>query len=289
VHRPSRKTTRLRWLLPLTFSIVIGLVASCFPANAAGTVVFGAVGNVSGLSKASGMAVAENRYAKLNANPPNTRMVNMTPNTSWAAIAAAKPGSAIYNDIVRWGNTLKSRGSTVWLAFSHEPESHANRHFGNNTSFIAAWRKVVTVLRSTGEHNIQFVWQMTSYAFQAPASDARNANKWYPGAAYVDFVGADPYNWFTCGSGRGQWQELSQVAAPALNWARANGKGLVLPEYGSMPGSRRAQWLRNAGAWARANSNTVRGMFYFNVASNSCHWPLTSGTDLSAFSNGVMR
>ena len=54
-----------------------------------------------------------------------------------------------------------------------------------------------------------------------------------------------------------------------------------------MPGSRRAQWLRNAGAWARANSNTVRGMFYFNVASNSCHWPITSSADLSAFANGV--
>jgi hypothetical protein len=285
----GRKKVRVRWLLPLTLSIVIGFVASCFPASAASPILFGGVGNVASLSKASGVTVPENRYARLNANPPNTRMINLMPSSNWATVAAAQPGSATYNNLLRWANTLKARGTPVWLAFSHEPEAHASRSLGNNTQFIAAFRKVVTVMRSTGEHNIQFVWQMTSYAFQVKSSDARSAPKWYPGSAYVDLVGADPYNWYTCGSGRGQWVELSQVAGAALNFARSQGKGLVLGEYGSMPGSRRAQWLRNAGAWARANANTVRGMFYFDIVSSDCKWQLTSSADLSAFANGVVR
>ena len=284
---------RVRWLLPLTFSIIIGLVASCFPANAASPVVFGGVGNVASLSRASGMAVPENRYARLNANPPNTRMINLMPNSNWATVAAAKPGSVTYNNLLRWGNTLKSRGTPVWLAFSHEPEAHASRSLGTSAQFIAAFRKVVTVIRSTGEHNVQFVWQMTSYAFQVGPSDARYAPKWYPGGAYVDLVGADPYNWYTCGSGRGVWTELSTLTQPVLNWARSQGKGLVLGEYGSQAGPRRAQWLRNAGAWARANSGTLKGMFYFNVGpqgpSLGCNWVLSSSADLSAFANGVVR
>jgi hypothetical protein len=277
----------------LTFSIIIGFVASCFPANAASPVVFGGVGNVASLSKASGVAIPENRYAHLNANPPNTRMINLMPNSNWAAVAAAKPGSTTYNNLLRWGNTLKSRGTPVWLAFSHEPEAHASRSLGNSAQFIAAFRKVVTVIRSTGEHNVQFVWQMTSYAFQVGASDARYAPKWYPGSAYVDLVGADPYNWYNCGSGRGVWTDLSTLTQPVLNWARSNGKGLVLGEYGSQAGPRRAQWLRNAGAWARANSGTVKGMFYFDVGpqgpSLGCNWVLSSSADLSAFANGVVR
>jgi Glycosyl hydrolase family 26 len=287
------KAVRVRWLLPLTFSIIIGFVASCFPANAASSVIFGGVGGVASLSKASGMAVPENRYAHLNASPPNTRMINLMPNSNWAAVAAATPGSTTYNDLLRWGNTLKSRGTPVWLAFSHEPEAHASRSLGNSAQFIAAFRKVVTVIRSTGEHNVQFVWQMTSYAFQVNSSDARYAPKWYPGSAYVDLVGADPYNWYNCGSGRGTWTQLSTLTQPVLNWAKSQGKGLVLGEYGSQQGPLRAQWLRNAGTWARANSGTLKGMFYFNVGpqgpSLGCHWVLSSSTDLSAFANGVMR
>jgi hypothetical protein len=290
VSDKTRQTpVRVRWLLPLTFSIIVGLMAACFPAQAATSVVMGGVGNISSLSRAAGVAVPENRYARLNANPPNTRMINMTPNTNWATIAAAKPGSAVYNNLVRWGNTLKSRRAPIFLAFSHEPEAHASRSLGTASQFVAAFRKVVTVIRSTGASNVSFVWQMTSYAFQAPASDPRYAPKWYPGAAYVTDVGADPYNWYTCGAGkgRGQWLDLASVAAPALNFARAAGKGLVLPEYASQAGAGRAQWLRNAGAWARANSATVKGMFYFDVGpqgpSQGCNWVLSSAADLSAF------
>ncbi len=220
-------------------------------------------------------------------------MINLMPNSNWATVAAAMPGSTTYNNLVRWGNTLKSRGTPVWLAFSHEPEAHASWSLGTNTQFMAAFRKVVTVIRGTGARNVQFVWQMTSYAFQTGSSDARYAPKWYPGSAYVDLVGADPYNWYNCGSGRGQWEDLAQVAAAALNFARSQGKGLVLGEYGSQQGPWRAQWMRNAEAWARANSSTVRGMFYFNVGAQGpalgCHWVLSSSSDLSAFADGVVR
>ncbi len=291
----GRQKVRVRFLFPLTFALVIGFVASCFPANAATSVVMGGVGNVSTLSRAAGTAVAENRYAHLNQNPPNTKMINATPNSNWATYASSKPGSKAYSDTVRWGNALKARGGTIWVAFSHEPESSAHAGMGGNTAFIAAYRHFVTIIRGTGARNVQFVWQMTSYAFQVKSGDRRYAPKWYPGASYVDLVGADPYNWYTCGGnrGRGQWTQLSTLTQPVLNWARANHKGLVLPEYGSQQGPQRAQWLRNAGAWARANANTVKGMFYFNVGpqgpSLGCHWVLSSSADLSAFANGVVR
>jgi hypothetical protein len=260
-ERPSgRHKARVRLMLPLTFSVVIGLVASCFPANAATSVVMGGVGNVSSLSRAAGTAIPENRYAHLNANPPNTKMVNVEPNSGWAAYAASKPGSAAYNDTVRWGKALKARGGNIWVAFSHEPEAHASAKMGSNTQFVAAFRHFVTIIRSTGASNVSFVWQMTSYAFQVNSGDRRYAAKWYPGAAYVDIVGADPYNWYNCGSGRGTWTQLSTLTQPVLNWARANHKPLILPEYGSQQGP-----------------------------SLGCHWVLSSSTDLSAFANGVVR
>lgn len=281
---PARRIKRT--IAPIAMGVTLTLGITACPAMASSPLVFGAVGDVAGLSRASGVPLAENRYARLDANVPSTRMINLMPNSNWATIAAAGPGSATYTALVRWGNTLKSRGP-VWLAFSHEPEAKGSSGLGNASQFIAAFRKVVTVIRGTGARNVSFTWQMTAWAFQTNPSDPRYAAKWYPGDAYVDTVSADAYNWYNCGSGRAQWLDLSQISTPALQFASAHHKQLVLGEYGSQANARRAQWLRNASGWAKANSGVIRGMFYFQHAdaghSRGCNWILSSGSDYSAF------
>ena len=65
----------------------------------------------------------------------------------WRDIAGAQPGSAIYNDIVRWAGRVKALGNHVYFTFNHEPETSLNSS-GTGADFIAAWRKVVTIFRA---------------------------------------------------------------------------------------------------------------------------------------------
>jgi|tagenome__1003787_1003787.scaffolds.fasta_scaffold20868031_1 hypothetical protein len=245
--------------------------------------IVGAVGDAKGLSNALGAPMAYHAYAKITAGVPNAKMVNMVPTTSWRTVANAKAGSSTYANIVRWAKTIKGRSGKVLFAFHHEPEASTHTGLGSAADYIAAYRRVVTIFRQQGVSNVEYTWQMTSWAFATKSSDRRYAAKWYPGDAYVNNVGSDPYNWYNCGPGSGKWQELKAVADPSLRFAKAHGKKLVLAEYASQANSRRAQWLKNARSYFIANRATIRGVFYFQFRARvGCSWKLTSSADLSA-------
>lgn len=117
--------------------------------------------------------------------------------------------------------------------FHHEPEAAVNLGNGTAGDFIAAWRKVVTVLRQQGVTNAEYVWTMTDYSFWV--QDRRRASLWYPGDAYVDHLGADAYNWYRCRPGvNTPWWSLQQIIEPFRQFGQAHPtKGLMLPEWAS--------------------------------------------------------
>jgi hypothetical protein len=201
----------------------------------------------------------------------------------WSAIAAAGPGSTTYTNLVRWADALKTRPGPIFLAFAHEPESVQSKAYGTAAQYIAAWRHVVGIFRAQGATNVQWTWQMTSYAFVVPASDPRAAIKWYPGDSYVDDVAADGYDWSACRGG--PMRQLSTVDGPAVAFAKAHGKGAVLGEFGASTGPARAQWLRNADAFMLANISVFRAAYYFDeydAGTNGCNWLLSSTADRNA-------
>lgn len=270
----------------LSLGVSAALFAQIGCASASTPAYLGAVGDVAGISKAGPMT-GTHAYAHLDQKVPTARMITVRTNESWKSVAAAKPGSAIYNDLVRWANTLKSRPGPILFAYHHEPEASGSVRYGSAADYIAAYRHVVSVFRAQGVHNVEYVWQMTAWAFEAPAGDRRYAAKWYPGNDVVDDVGSDAYNWYNCGPGNGQWYELSRVANPSLAFARAHGKQLVLAEWASQRDARRAQWVRNAKSYLVANENSIRGAFYFQHVdtggNRGCDWFLRSSDELSAF------
>jgi len=290
-HRRRRDHRLARRLLGLTaLMAATGLVAPLTitgPVSAGQNgrpIIFGASGTVAELSRNVGAPLAVHAYGKLDRGVPRGDLVNMKPNVNWQTVASARPGSAVYDDIVRWADTLKNRRGTTMFIFHHEPEVHP---LGTTSEFIAAYRHVVTLFRLRGVRNVEYTWNMTANAFRVSPGDRRYAGRWYPGDAYVDNVASDPYNWYDCGEGRGNWKSLHEVAGASLAFARARGKQLVLAEWGSQSGPRRAQWLREARDWFVANSSTIRAVFYFQTPLSrqrpGCRWRLTSDQDLRAF------
>lgn len=209
----------------------------------------------------------------------------------WRDIANAQPGSALHNDIVTWANRIKSLGTHVYFTFNHEPETSLNSS-GQGADFIAAWRKVVTVFRGQGVTNADYLWIMTAYSFKA--RDRRRAVDWYPGEAYIDYMGADAYNWYNCRPGTSNpWNSLEQLLNPMRLFAQGKTiKGLMVPEWAStedsaLPG-RKAQWFTDARAlFKKPGWERFKAVLYYNKSSKypNCRWFVDSSqASLTAFS-----
>jgi hypothetical protein len=105
--------------------------------------------------------------------------------------------------------------------------------------YILAWRHAVDAMRSVPGQHFRFLW--TAFPSAAAATDA------WPGAAYVDLVGTDVYDWYGgpnntyphTASGQldhdAKWQQI--LTAPGgLDWlaqlSRLTGKQAAIPEWG---------------------------------------------------------
>jgi beta-mannanase len=295
---PGSLTRRLgaRSVLPtltLALGLALSLLAPALPAGAAtpstSKIYLGVAGDLQTMKSRTTSSLASHDYGYFTGKVPSGRMITVRfSDQSWRATANMTSGSAAYQHVVSWADTLKSRSGEVFLAFHHEPESSGSKKFGTAEDYKAAFRKIVTIFRARGANNVIFAWQMTGYAFRAAPGEYNYAATWYPGDQYVDVVGADPYNWYTCGHGRGRWQSLQTLVDPVLAFAKAHGKQVVLPEFASMRESRRPQWIKDAGTYMAAHDNQIAAAFYFNrrptnSANSDCTWPLSTDADYAAF------
>jgi hypothetical protein len=251
-------------------------------------IYLGALGDVDGLSASISHPLARHVYGSFGRAVPNARMITVWPTGTWGQFADVRPGSREYTDVVRWADTLKARRTRTLLAFSHEPETALRTHFGTSADYVRGYRKMVSIFRSRGVANVSYTWQMTAWAFRAPASDRQAATRWYPGDAYVDIVGADAYNWYTCGAGHDRWVELSTLAAPVLTFAQAHGKKAALPEFASYVGPQRDTWVANAHTYLAANRGKIVAAFYFNrgptnPANQDCVWSLNRADEFAEY------
>jgi beta-mannanase len=257
------------------------------PAEAAATKTYvGAAGQVDTLVNKSGAPMALHAYSSFGRRvPANADMISVRSSASWAQVAAAKPGSSIYNQIAAYAKGVKALNRSVMVAYHHEPEASGSRRYGNAEQFKAAYRKVVSIFNAQGATNVEWTLQMTAYSYRTKASDPRAVAKWYPGDAYVDNVGGDGYSWNGC-EGHGGSTPVASLANPIVSFAKAHGKKASLPEFGVAPSAQRAQWLRDLHTYLKAN-RTMTAVFYFHngplSAGDSCTWLLRTAAEFDAY------
>jgi len=264
------------------------VLATPGPAQASTPIVIGSVdGGIRRMEHDTGRQMANHAYAHFNQQVPVAEMITVrtSPDVKWRQVASAQPGSAIYDQIVRFAQTIRARGTRVMFAYHHEPEASGSVTYGSAADFIAAYRRVETIFNQQGATNVTWVWQMTAYAFRVRSSDSRYAPKWYPGDDFVDVVGGDGYNWaHNCGRSGGAWAELQNFTDPIVAFARAHHKLAALPEFGAPPDSRRAQWLDNAHQYFVRNQDILAAAFYFNKGTDPrCTWFLNTQAEFAAF------
>jgi hypothetical protein len=118
---------------------------------------------------------------------------------TYASIAAIADGT--YDDYLRsYADSVRDFGHNVVIGFGHE--MNANWYswgYGHTpaSTFVAAWRHIVTLFRAQGADNVTWVWTLQAdEPCTGPIADQPCTGpiaSWWPGTQYVSWVGIDGY------------------------------------------------------------------------------------------------
>jgi hypothetical protein len=110
---------------------------------------------------------------------------------TFASVSAIADGS--YDEYLdTYAASVRDFGHQVVIGFGHEMNSTAYPWgYGKvaPSTFVAAWRHIVTVFRSQGADNVTWLWTLEVDGQKT----ASNGEAWWPGANYVTWIGIDGY------------------------------------------------------------------------------------------------
>jgi Glycosyl hydrolase family 26 len=202
---------------------------------------------------------------------------------SWNAIDYRNRAKISYQSIAsgQWDNSvilpearaLKSFHHKIFVDFSHEPDSQAQSGRGTPAQYVAAYRHIHRVMAAAGVHNIIWVWVTTGDLDHRKFIKAS-----YPGAAYVNWVGYDPYNWVACHSAG--WRTPYQTFAPYYRWVRhqrgMKQKPIMLAEYASAAGPAIGAWYAAVAPALKRLPRIKAVMQWSWMTSSTCDFRLSS-------------
>jgi len=132
------------------------------------------------------------KFAATVANEGAAPLVQMDP--SGVKIAAIASGQ--YDGYLSaYAEAVRAYGHPVILSFGHEMNGDWYSWGYKNTSpavFVAAWRHIVKLFRELGADNVTWLWTVNIINDTSRGMIPRPA-KWWPGGAYVNWVGIDGY------------------------------------------------------------------------------------------------
>ena len=138
-----------------------------------------------------------------------------------ASVAAIAAGT--YDAWLRtYADSIADFGHAVVIGFGHEMNAPwytwGYGHVPPST-FVAAWRHIVTVFRSEGADNVTWLWTL-----QADEPGTGPVASWWPGAQYVTWIGIDGYY-------RRPSDDFASVFGTTVDQVRAfTGKPILLSE-----------------------------------------------------------
>jgi Glycosyl hydrolase family 26 len=145
-------------------------------------------------------------------------------------------------------------GDWIWSV-----SPHANSGVTTD-DFASAWRRVVDIFHAVGATNASWAWIVNSYAAdpaQQPNVD-RNIGAYYPGDAYVDWVGVDVYD-----VGLPNWMDGPYGFALAHGKPVFVGEFAVRHEWSGLPASQWPAWVGSVFDYFESHP-AIKAISYFN-------------------------
>jgi len=166
------------------------------------------------------------------------------------------PFSEMNGNWTSWGGTVNG----------NSPEKH-----------IAAYQRIRGFFRDVP--NVFFGWSPNSNS--VPDTAANQMELYYPGDAYVDYVGVDGFNFGT------PWVTFPQIFSGVLERLKAYRKPIYIFSFASAGGERKAAWISEALGVEIPKYPEIKGWIWFHE--NKEHdWRVWSDdASLKAFQNGL--
>jgi beta-mannanase len=170
------------------------------------------------------------------------------PMITWGATSTRSINNGSQDAYIRQqANRIKALGGTVFLRYFHEPEGdYRGTMVQSAAAYITAWKRAQNIFRTAGVTNVVWVWCTTAYSFRV--TPTRDPRTFYPGDAFVDWIGADGYN-FAPGKPGAKWNSFTTVFSRWYSWAAQRPKPLMAAEYGVMEDTsqptRKAGWYND--------------------------------------------
>ena len=170
------------------------------------------------------------------------------------------------------------------VSFSHEPEANLGSE-GTATDFAAAYRRVHDVAVAAGARNVVWVWDVEGIATRHWLSIYRQL---WPGAADVDWIAWDPYNFAAC-KGR-PWRSFRRLVSPFYDMLAATpfrNRPLMLAELGTVGNPSGSHTKQSWYAGVRSSLGrypAIKAVVYFDYPSPpaTCDWTSSSSPAAAA-------
>lgn len=175
-----------------------------------------------------------------------------------ASVAAIAAGG--YDAYLRsFADSIRKFRHPVVIGFGHE--MNANWYswgYGHvpASTFVAAWRHIVTLFRGEGADNVTWLWTIN-----ADSSRTGPIKSWWPGAGYVTWVGIDSYYYRPSDS-------FASVFGQTIDQVRSfTDKPVLLSE--TAVGPEAGQALKIPDLFTGMHQSKTLGLVWFNIDQDS--------------------
>jgi hypothetical protein len=209
------------------------------------------------------------------------------PMVSWKGTGLSEINSGRHDALIRQrAREIKALGAPVFLRWGWEMNGDWFAHSGSANmpngpaKFVLAWRRIHRIFTAVGASNA--VWFWCANAENAPNERWNSWRNYYPGDAYVDWVGIDGYNWGTTRPWS-RWQSFADIIRPIYR-DYASRKPIMVAETASAEaGGDKAAWIRAADDTLRREFPSVRAFVWFEVLKETDWRAESSEASLAAF------
>lgn len=162
--------------------------------------------------------------------------------------------------IKSWALDAKAFGKNMFIRLGHEMNDPYRYPWGpqNNepAEFVAAWKHVVELFRELDVENVIWVW--------APQPAYLRYGEFYPGDAYVDWVGIGALNYGTVASWS-KWWSFHEIFGNYYQWLDMYHKPMMITEMSSLNvGGNREDWFIEAFTELPQKYPSLKGVIFFN-------------------------
>ena len=166
---------------------------------------------------------------------------------------------------------VKAFGQKFFLRWGHEmngnwyPWDGANNgaNLAATTTFISAYRHIHDLFVAAGATNA--LWVFCPNVDSVPGDSWNQWQNYYPGDAYVDWMGLDGYNWGTVQS-TSTWQTFHTIVSRIYPSLAAKGKPIMIPETASTElGGDKAAWIAGILPSLEAMFPGIKALVWFQM------------------------